>query len=180
MTVYGGTVLRLIAAATKIPVAVQVGQLQAREPHGTRALVTQARAHLAGAARLSKVVCEKGGWAGTDLGWLDPPGLRCAVPAQAQMAVTAVARAQAAAGEGLTRGRRVHTVRQGPGKTAWTARQATAVVGITGLTTDEQEGTPENTGARRLVVMSRATSSMPGWYAHGRDGTPGPGAQPSS
>jgi hypothetical protein len=59
------------------------------------------------------------------------------------MAVTADARAQAAAGEDLTVGRRVHTVRHGQGKAAWTERLETEVVGITGLTTYDQYGPPE-------------------------------------
>jgi hypothetical protein len=66
------------------------------------------------------------------------------VPAKANMAVTADARAQAAAGEGITIGRRVHTVRHGQGKTAWTERLEAEVVGITGLATDDQYGTVEH------------------------------------
>jgi hypothetical protein len=60
------------------------------------------------------------------------------------MAVTADARAQAAAGEELTVGRRVHTVRHGQGRQAWTERLETEVVGITGLTTYDQYGAPEH------------------------------------
>jgi hypothetical protein len=60
------------------------------------------------------------------------------------MSVTADARAQAAAGEDLTVGRRVYTVRHGQGRTAWTERLETEVVGITGLTTDDQYGNPEH------------------------------------
>jgi len=56
------------------------------------------------------------------------------------MAVPAAARALAAAGEGVTRGHRVPTVRQGQGQAAWTARRATAVVGSTGLPTAEPSG----------------------------------------
>jgi hypothetical protein len=37
----------------------------------------------------------------------------------------------------------VHTIRYGQGKTAWTERLETAVVGITGLTTYDQYGTVE-------------------------------------
>ena len=59
-------------------------------------------------------------------------------PAKTTMAVTADARAQAAAGEGSTVGRRVHTVRHGQGRRAWTERLETEVVGMTGLTTDDQ------------------------------------------
>jgi hypothetical protein len=60
------------------------------------------------------------------------------------MVVTVDARAQAAAGEGVTVGHRVHMVRHGQGKTAWVERQETEVVGIQGLTTYSQYGTPEH------------------------------------
>jgi hypothetical protein len=58
------------------------------------------------------------------------------------MAVTADARAQAATDEGITVGRRVNTGRHGQGKTARTERLETEVVGIPGLTTSDQYGTP--------------------------------------
>jgi Transposase DDE domain len=138
VTVYGWKVLLLIDAATKMPLAVNVGQIQAHEALWTRALVTQARMNLAGDARLAKVVFDKGFLDGTTRWWLDQHGLRCVVPAKTHMAVTVDARAQATAGEGLTAGRRVHTVRYGQGKTARTERLETEVVGITGLTTDDQ------------------------------------------
>jgi hypothetical protein len=80
---------------------------------------------------------------GTDLWWLDQQGLSFVVPAKTNMAVTADARAQAAAGEGITHGRRMHTVRHGQGKAARTDRIETEVVGITGLTTYDQYGTVE-------------------------------------
>ena len=60
------------------------------------------------------------------------------------MAVTEDARAQATAGEEMTVGRRVHTVRHGQGSPAGTAQLETAGVGITGLTTYDQDGTPEH------------------------------------
>jgi hypothetical protein len=115
-------VLLLIDAATKIPLAVKVGKIQAHESHGTRALVTQARAHLARDAPLHKVVFDKGCLDGTDLWWLDQQGLTFVVPAKTNMAVTEDARAQATAGEEMTVGRRVHTVRHGQGSTAGTER----------------------------------------------------------
>src|SRR5262249_7914281 len=111
VTVYGWKVLLLIDAATKIPLAVKVGPIQEHETHWTRALITHARTNLAGAAHLHKVVFDKGFLDGTDLWWLDQQGVLFMVPAKANMAVPADARAQAAAGEGLTMGRRVHTVR---------------------------------------------------------------------
>jgi hypothetical protein len=60
------------------------------------------------------------------------------------MAVTADARAQAAAGEEITVGRRAHTVRHGQGQAAWRERLETEVVGITGLTTYDQDGTADH------------------------------------
>lgn len=143
VTVYGWKVLLLIDAMTKIPLAVKVGQIQEHEALWARALVTQARANLVGYARLAQVVFDKGFLDGPTLWWLDQQGLRFVVPAKTNMAVTADARAQAAAGEDLTLGRRVHTVRHGQGKAACTERLETEVVGITGLTTYDQFGTPE-------------------------------------
>jgi hypothetical protein len=71
VTVYGWKVLLLIDAATKIPLAVKVGPSQEHETYWTRALVTQARTNLAGAARRYKVIFEKGLLDGPDLWWLD-------------------------------------------------------------------------------------------------------------
>jgi hypothetical protein len=82
--------------------------------------------------------------AGADLWWLEQHGLLFVVPAKANMGVTADARALAAAGEGVTVGRRVHTVRHGQGRGAWSERLETEVVGITGLTTYEPYGTEEH------------------------------------
>jgi hypothetical protein len=142
--VYGWKVLLLIEAVTKIPLAVKVGQIQEHEALWARALVTQARRSLAGDARLAKVVFDKGFLDGTTLWWLDQQGIRFVVPAKANMAVTADARALAAAGEGVTVGHRVHTVHHGQGQGAWTERLETEVVGITGLTSYEHYGTEEH------------------------------------
>jgi hypothetical protein len=144
VTVYGWKVLLLIDAATKIPLAVKVGKIEAHETQWTRALVTQARANLAGAARRHQGVFDKGFVDGTELWGLNQQGLLVVVPAKANMAVTADARAQAAAGKGITVGRRVHTVRHGQGNVARTERRETEVVGITGLTTYEHYGTVEH------------------------------------
>jgi Transposase DDE domain len=144
VTVYGWKLIVLIDARTKIPLAVKVVPIQAHETLLLRALVTQARTNLAGDARLHKVVFDKGFLDGTDLWWLDQRGITFVVPAKANLAVTADAQAQAAAGEGITVGRRTHTVRHGHGKTAWTERLETEVVGITGVTTYDQYGTPEH------------------------------------
>jgi hypothetical protein len=144
VTVYGWNVLLSIEAVTTSPLAVNVGQIQEHEALWARALVTPARMNLAGEARLAKVVFDQGCLDGPTLWWLAQQGITCVVPAKAHMAVTADARAQAAAGEESTVGRRAHTVRHGQGHTARTERLETEVVGITGLTTDDQDGTPEH------------------------------------
>jgi hypothetical protein len=134
ITVYGWKVVLLMDAATTIPWAVNVGQSQEHEARWALALVTHARLKLAGDAPLATVVCDQGFWDGATRWGLDQQGLHVVVPAQTNMAVTAEACAQAVAGDELTVGRRVHTVRHGQGRQAWTERLEPEVVGITGLT----------------------------------------------
>ena len=136
-----------------------MGQIQAHETHWTRALVTQARLNLAGSARLHKVIFDKGFLDGPTLWWLDQQELIFVVPAKTNMAVAVDARAQAAAGEGLTRGRRVHTVRHGQGRTARTERLETEVVGITGLTPDD-EPTPRRLADLAALVQDRGVLTI--------------------
>jgi hypothetical protein len=142
VTIYGWKPIVLIDAITKIPLAIKVVPIHEHEVLSMRALVTQARTNLASSARRHKVVFDKGFLDGVDLWWLDQHGITFVVPAKDNMAVTVDARAQA--GAGVTIGRRVHTVRHGQGKTAWTERRETEVVGIEGLTTYDQYGTPEH------------------------------------
>jgi hypothetical protein len=144
VTVYGWKLIVLMDAATKLPLAGKVVPIQEHEVLSMRALVTQARTNLAGHARLHKVVFDKAFLDGTDLWWLDQHRILFVVPAKDNMAVAVDARAQAAAGEGVTVGRRAHTVRHGQGKTAWAERLETEVVGMAGLTTYDQYGTPEH------------------------------------
>jgi hypothetical protein len=135
VTVYGWKVLLLIDAATKTPLAVNVGPLQEHEALWTRALVTQVRLNLQGEAQLHKVLFDQGFLDGTTLWWLDQHAVTSVVPVKATMAATADARAQAAAGEAITVGRRVHTRCHGQGRTAWITRLETPVIYIAGLTT---------------------------------------------
>ena len=141
VTVDGGQVSLLRDARTTMPLALKSAPSPAPETRFRRARVAPARTTLGGDTRRHHVVCDSGVWDGADLWWLAPPGRLWVVPATANMTVTAEARAHAAAGPELTRARRVPTVRPGQGTTASTARLATAVVGLTGLTTDDQEGT---------------------------------------
>jgi hypothetical protein len=173
ITAYGWKVLLLIEAVTKMQLAVTVGQIQKHEALGARALVTQARMRLAGEAPLAKVIFDKGFLDGLILLWsLDQQGIRFVEPAKANMVVSAGARALAAAGEGVTVGYRVHTVRQGQG--AWTERLEIEVVGVTGLTGDEQYGTEEYGGHHnRRDFEPNLIYSVVVRQWHGKDHGPG-------
>ena len=138
VTVDGWQLLVLIDARTKIPLAATGVPIQEHATLCLRALVTQARTHVGGTARRPKVVLDRGMLDGAELWGLDQHGITCVVPAKTTLAVTVDARASAAAGEELTVGRRVHTVRHGQGRAASTERLATEVVGLAGLTTEDQ------------------------------------------
>lgn len=174
VTVYGWKVIILIDARTKIPLAAQVVPIQAHETLSLRALVTQARTNLTGHTRLHKVVFDKGFLDGVDLWWLQQHELLFVVPAKDNMAVAVDAQAQAAAGEGITVGRRAYTVRHGQGKTAWSARLETEVVGVTGLTTYDQDGTPEHgRHHNRRDFQPNPINAVVVRKWHGRDFGPG-------
>jgi hypothetical protein len=143
VTVYGWKLLVMIEVRTKIPLAAKVVPIQDHEATFTRELVSQARAHLAPHARLSRVVFDRGFLDGADLWWLAQQDLGFVVPAKANMRVTADAQALAAAGTGVV-ARRVHTVAHGQGKHRWTERLETEVVGIAALTTYDQYGPEEH------------------------------------
>jgi hypothetical protein len=81
---------------------VKVVPIHAHEGLSMRALVTQARTKLAGHARLHKVVFDRGLLDGVELWWLAQHGITFVVPAKDHMAVTADARAPAAAGADIT------------------------------------------------------------------------------
>jgi hypothetical protein len=174
VTVYGWKLIVLIEAYTKIPLAATVVPIQEHETLSLRALVTQARPNLAGHARLHKVVFDKGFLDGVDLWWLAQRGITFVVPAKDNMAVTADARAQATAGEGITIGRRAHTMRHGQGKTAWSERLETEVVGIAGLTTYDQYGTAEHgRHANRRDCQANPLNAVVVRKWHNRDDSPG-------
>jgi hypothetical protein len=174
VTVYGWKLIVLIEAQTKIPLAAKVVPIQEHETLSLRALVTQARTNLAGYAHLHKVVFDKGFLDGVDLWWLAQRGILFVVPAKDNMAVTVDAQAQAAAGEGITVGRRAHTVRHGQGKTAWNERLETEVVGIAGLTTYDQYGTPEHgRHHNRRGFQPNAINAVVVRKWHGREYGPG-------
>jgi len=153
VTVDGWKPIVWIEAMTPMPLAIQGVPRHAPDGRSRQALVTQARAPLMGVTRRHQGVGARGCGAGAALWGLDHQGITGVGPATDHLAVTAEARAPAAAGAGITVGRRVHTRRPGQGTRARTARQEPAVVGRAGLTTADPDGTPE-----------------PGRHRHRRDG----------
>ena len=107
VTSYGWKRSVLIDGRPQIPWAGKVVPSNAHAVLSRRARVTQARTNVAGHARRHKVVVARGLLAGVELWGLDQQGMTVVVPAKDHMAVTADARAHAAAGEGSTRGPRV-------------------------------------------------------------------------
>jgi hypothetical protein len=133
----GWKVRLLIAASTKIPLAVKVEKIHEHEALWTRALVTHARMSLAGVARLQKVICDQGCLDGTTLWWPDQHAVTCVVLAKADMTITADSRTQAAAGEEITMSHRAQVCAMGrakqPAPHGWRPRFS----GSRGLTTDD-------------------------------------------
>jgi hypothetical protein len=173
-TVYGGKGLGLSDARTQIPLAVKGGPMDEHEPPWTRAVVTHARAQGAGGARLRQMGCDQGVWEGTALWGLAQHDRLVVVPATAHLAVTPDAQAPAAAGAGLTGARRGHPVRPGQGQGARTERWATAVVGSTGLTTDDQSGPPAHgRHATRRACQGPPMNAVVVRQGQGRDDGPG-------
>jgi Transposase DDE domain len=128
VTVYGWKLIVLIEARTKIPLAATVVPFQEHETLSLRALITQARANLAGHVRLHKVVFDTGFLDGVD----------------------------------------------GQGKMAWSERLETEVVGITGLTTYDQYGTPEHgRHHHRRDFYPNPINAVVVRQWHGRDYGPG-------
>jgi Transposase DDE domain len=174
VTVYGWKLIVLIEARTTVPLAAKVVPIQEHETLSLRGLVTQARTNLVGYTRLHKMVFDKGFLDGVDLWWLQQHGILFVVPAKGNMAVTVDAQAQAAAGEGITRGHRVHTVRHGQGKTASSERLVTEVVGIAALTTYDQYGTPAHgRHHNRQDFQPNPINAVVVRKWHGRDFGPG-------
>jgi hypothetical protein len=116
----------VIEARTKIPWAGQVVPLHKHEGLSMRALVAQARTHLAGYARRHTGGFAQGFVDGVARWGLDERGSLFVVPAKDKMAVTVDAQAQAAAGEGASSGAggtRCPMARAGPrGPSGWRAQ----------------------------------------------------------
>jgi len=176
-TVDGWKLMVLSDARTKIPLAAQVVPIQEHATLCLRALVTQARTHVGGKARRHKVVFDRGFRDGAERWGLDQHGITCVIPANTTMAVTVDARAPAAAGAEITVGRRGPTVRHGRGRAASTERLETEVVGMAGLTPDDQSGTPEpGRHHSRRAFEPNPIHAVVVRQGHGKDY--GPGGKP--
>jgi hypothetical protein len=88
--------------------------------------------------------------------------------------VPAAARAPAAVGVALPRGRRGHPVRHGQGKAAYTDRVEPEVVGLPALTSADQSGTPEHGRAhQRRAFQANPRNAVVVRQWQGREDGPG-------
>ena len=140
-----------------------------------RALVTQARTNLAGHARLHKVVFDRGFLDGVDLWWLPAAwasSLWCRPKTTWRRRWTPRPKPPRRKGSPSAAGR--IRCAMGQGKTAWTERLETEVVGITGLTTYDQYGTPEHgRHHNRRDFQPNPINAVVVRKWHGRDVWPG-------
>jgi DDE family transposase len=137
---FGWKVLVLIEVRTRLPLALKVVKIQEYEGRWLVPLVKQAQGNLDEHARIGKVVIDRGYLDGDDLWQLHQLGILFVSVAKHGMAVRedaqALAREEAAV-------ERVRVVRHGHGKTAWTEKRTTRLVGIEGLTTYDAYADPE-------------------------------------
>jgi Transposase DDE domain len=136
---FGWKVLVLIEVRTRLPLAMRVGKIQEDEGQWLVPLMTQAQANRGAHARIRKVVIDRGYLDGEDLWQLDQQGIIFVIVAKDKMAIREDAHALARDAEAVER---VRVIRHGRGKTAWTEKLTTGLVGITGLTTYDDFADP--------------------------------------
>jgi hypothetical protein len=139
--VFGWKVLVLIDVYTRLPLAMKVVKIQAYEGEWLLPLVAQAQTNLAGYARITTVVIDRGYLDGEDLWALDQQGLTFVVVSKAGMAIPEDALGAARTAPAVERSR---VVPHGHGRTASTETTVTALVGLEGLTTYDAYGTAEH------------------------------------
>ena len=140
--VSGWKVLVLMDVQTRLPLAMKVVKIQEDEGRWLVPLLEQAQRNLGTRGRISTIVIDRGYLDGEDLWQVDQLGVLCVVVGKTNMAVTQDAQA-------LAKRERVHVrervVRHGHGKTATQERLRTALVGLEGLTTYDDNGDPQQT-----------------------------------
>lgn len=143
--IFGWKLIAIIDARTRIPLAIQIVQIQAYEGEWMVPLVERAQANLGDHARIVKVVADRIYLDGEDLWELDQMGLLFTVIAKDGMKVKADALAQAAQVPSDQVARRSRTVRRGHGQNQTVEERVTRLVGIEGLTSYGLYGPEEQT-----------------------------------
>lgn len=143
---FGWKVVALMDLATRIPLAIQVLQIEASEGEWLVPLVQQAQANLGEHARIVKGVADRGFLDGVDLWALHQRGIVFFILAKAGMKVREAALSQAAEGPVQRRSR---TVRHGHGRTQTTETLTTELGSVCGLNQYLQFGPPPEPGKRR-------------------------------
>jgi hypothetical protein len=143
--VFGWKVLVLSEVQSRLPLAMRVGKIQEYEGQGLVPLVTQAQANLGAHARIRKVVIDRGYLDGEDLWHLDQQGIVFVIVAKDGMTIREDAHALARDAAAVER---VRVIRHGHGKTAWTEKLTTVLVGVEGLTTYDAYADPTEAAHR--------------------------------
>ena len=145
--IFGWKLVALIDVRTRIPLAATVLTIEAYEGAWLLRLLAQAQKNLGAHARIVKVVADRGYLDGATMWALAQQKLVFVLVAKQGMSVREDALALAQRPDAPVV-RRETVVRHGHGRTQTEERVVTAVVGIDGLTTYDQYGTPEHTKTR--------------------------------
>ena len=140
--VYGWKIMVLIEVQTRLPLALKVVPIQDYEGKWLLPLLEQAQQNLGSAARIEKIVIDRGYLDGADLWSVHQKGIMFVICGKSNMSVTQDAQGVAKGERAVVRER---VVRRGHGKTATEQRLRTELVGIEALTSYDQYGDAEDT-----------------------------------
>lgn len=145
--IFGWKLVALIDVRTRIPLAATVLTIEAYEGEWLLRLLAQAQQNLGTQARIVKVVADRGYLDGATMWAIAQQKLVFVLVAKQGMSVREDALALAQRPDAHV-ARRETVVRHGHGRTQTRETLVTEVVGIAGLTSYDQYGTPEHTKTR--------------------------------
>lgn len=155
--VFGWKVVVLMDTRTRIPLALKVLKIQAYEGEWLIPLVKQAQINLGSHARIVKVVADRGYLDGVDLYELEEMGIIWVMWTKKNMTVRTEAIARSVE---ETEQRRVTKVKHGQGRNQRVEEEVTVLVGVEGLKTYTQYGSPRKEGERRSYAQRPALNGV--------------------
>ena len=138
----GWKIMMLIEVQTRLPLAINVVQMQDYEGKWRGPLWEQAQQNLGSAAQIEKIVIDRGYVDGADVWSVHKQGIIFVICGPSNMSVTQDAQGVAKGERAVVRER---VVRRGHGKTATEQRVRTEFVGVEALTRYDQYGDAEYT-----------------------------------